>query len=65
MKLQTQLAEQQLFGFLHAKRGYSLISLIEGMGLTEKEWYEITDTYNLDLTDYEKLTVGRYFSNKK
>ena len=65
MKVQTQLAEQQLFGFLHAKKGYGLISLIEGMDLKEEEWYEITDKYNLGLTDHEKLTVGWYFSNKK
>ena len=34
-------AEQQLTGFFHAKRGYNLTSLIESMGMTEKEWKQI------------------------
>lgn len=38
MSKQTDLAEAQLLGYKHGKQGYYLKSLVEAMGLTEKEW---------------------------
>jgi len=34
-------AEQQLIGFVHAVKGYSVISLVEEMGLTLDEWCKL------------------------
>lgn len=62
MKTATQFAEQQLLGYLHAKRGYDLIALIEAMGLSEKEWIEINKEANLDITDEEKEEVEEHFN---
>lgn len=36
-----EAALQQITGFRHARYGYSFRSLIETMGLTEKEWGKI------------------------
>lgn len=41
MDIQIEKAEQQLIGFIHAKSGYDLKSLISGMGLTVDEWEKI------------------------
>lgn len=62
MNIQTQFAEQQLLGFFHAKRGYSLIELVSNMGLTKNEWDEINDKYNLDITVQEKEEIIEYFN---
>lgn len=35
------MALHQLIGFGHKSRGYSLIMLVESMGLTEQEWNTI------------------------
>lgn len=58
MANKIDLAEQQLVGFRHAKDGYSLISLIEAMGLTKKEWTTMQKTHdlsNLDKTDITEI----------
>jgi len=36
-------AIQQLTGFVHAKEGFDVISLIEAMGLRKEEWFKIRD----------------------
>jgi hypothetical protein len=41
MNIQIEKAEQQLIGFIHAKSGYDLVSLIKDMGLTADEWEKI------------------------
>lgn len=41
MDIQIEKAEQQLIGFIHAKRGYNLLSLINDMGLLPNEWVQI------------------------
>ena len=37
----VDFAEQQLVGYAHAKRGYSLIDLISSMGMKNNEWEKI------------------------
>lgn len=34
-------ASQQLTGFVHAKQGFDVISLIESMGLRVEEWEQL------------------------
>ena len=41
MAKQLEMAAQQLTGFAHARAGYSITSLADGMGLTAKEWEAI------------------------
>lgn len=38
MATQLQLAEAQILGYAHAKRGFELIPLIKNMALTKSEW---------------------------
>ena len=62
MKAAIQFAEQQLLGYLHAKRGHGLIDLIINMGLSKKEWVEINNQTNLNITEIERDEVERYFN---
>jgi hypothetical protein len=62
MKAETRFAEQQFVGYFHAKRGYGLLDLIENMGLSKKEWLEISKTSNLDITDQEREEIEEHFS---
>ena len=39
------LAEAQIIGFVHGRDGYSLTSLVEGMGLKRREWEAIKAGY--------------------
>lgn len=65
-EVQINLAEQQLLGFSHAKRGYSLTDLIIAMGLTIKEWKSLKKDYSLSYLnedDYEE--IENYFKKKQ
>lgn len=64
MKTETRFAQQQLLGYFHAKRGFSLIHLIENMGLSKKEWNEIKRECELDITEQEKNEIEHHFSEK-
>lgn len=64
MKTMTQFAEQQLIGYLHAKRGYSLINLIINMGLSKDEWEKIKKESNLDVMDAEMQEIEEHFAEK-
>ncbi len=57
-----QFAEQQLIGYLHAKRGYGLEDLIISMGLSLDEWKEIKEKSNLDITDEEREEIEEHFA---
>ena len=59
-----QLAEQQLLGYFHAKRGYGLIDLIINMGLSKKEWKSINKEVKIDITEQERTEVEEHFSKK-
>ena len=55
-------AEQQLTGFVHAKRGFSIESLIESMGLTKKEWRKIRfNATTLGLNEDEISEINSFF----
>lgn len=64
MTKQEQLAEQQLLGYFHAKRGYSLIDLIINMGLSKKEWESINKEVDLDITSQENAEIEDHFAKQ-
>lgn len=56
-------AEQQLVGFIHAKKGYSLAELIQGMGLTKREWKRMKEIYRLSfLSERDKKEIDEFFN---
>ena len=61
MATQLQLAEAQFLGFMHRQQGYSLISLVQSMGLSKKEWEQLVDT--LELSVDEKREIDEYFKS--
>lgn len=65
MNTKIDLAEQQLLGYAHAKRGYSLIDLITSMGLTIKEWEVIKKDYPNYLNEDETAEIEDYFESQK
>lgn len=55
-------AEQQLRGYSHAKRGYSLRDLILSMGLRKSEWETIKKQGCLTyITKDEKAKIDEFF----
>lgn len=64
MDIQIEKAEQQLIGFIHAKQGYDLLSLITDMGLTKKEWESIK-RIGMSIPDDMKVEIDQYFENEK
>lgn len=57
-------AEHQLIGFIHAKSGYDLESLLSSMGLTQGEWIIIKkdggfipDDIKKQIDDYFKIIL--------
>lgn len=61
MNKQTELAEQQLLGYAHAARGFSLKQLIESMALTKSEWKTIKKNNTTSLTESEISEIDDYF----
>lgn len=60
--VQIMKAEQQLLGFVHGRNGYSLISLIESMGLTKLEWKKINNGYTTSyLSKSDIIQINDYF----
>lgn len=60
------MAEQQLWGFCHHRAGYSIISLIDSMGLKEEEWNTLRAEYSTEyLNDSDIEQITEYFKNKK
>lgn len=43
-KGELKLAEQQLTGYVHAARGYSLRDLVINMGMTKQEWEKLRES---------------------
>ncbi len=58
-------ADQQLTGFLHCRKGYSLINLLESMALKREEWTILKKRYYSG--DDQKLVeaVNEYFEEKE
>ncbi len=62
MATKIDLAEQQLLGYVHGKKGYYLTGLIEAMGLTNNEWEKLKSQYGLNyLDDNDKKEIDDYF----
>jgi len=65
--IQKRMAEMQLRGYAHAKRGYSLIELVESMGMTDREWLTIRrrGAGSLGLLQTEIAEITEHFRKKK
>lgn len=48
IKKDLEKAEQQIYGWNHARQGYSLFDLILGMGLTIEEWDQLRENGMVD-----------------
>jgi len=59
----TEKAEQQILGFNTRDQGFTFIELIEGMGLTEKEFLEIQEESPGTLTPEQNEELKEYFSS--
>lgn len=62
MNRSLELEEQQLTGFIHAQRGYSLTSLIQGMELTKSEWVQLKKQMSTKLTIDEISEIDTHLS---
>lgn len=60
-----QMAEQQLTGFFHARAGFSLESLAEGMGLTQEEWVAVKENGVLTIEPRDIESLDSYFNSRK
>lgn len=56
-KQMLDFAEQQLTGFAHASRGYSIEELATAMGLKESEWRKLSDKVDLKFSDKRALDM--------
>lgn len=64
--IEVEKAEQQITGYVHAKRGYSLESLADSMGLTESEWENIKfNSQILGMNADEVEELDEWVSNQK
>lgn len=64
--IEVEKAEQQLTGYIHAKRGFNLHALLDSMGMSEKEWDSIKFTAKiLGLNDSEIQEIDEYFAKQK
>ena len=61
MATQLELAEAQLVGYAHAKRGYEIESLVGNMGLKKSEWKKIKDN-DVGLLPREIGYIDDYFT---
>jgi len=61
MANKLDLADAQLVGWSHGFHGFSIISLVESMGLTKSEWKKLQSDYSLYLSDDEKQEINEYF----
>jgi len=65
-ELEIIKADQQLTGYVHAKRGYDLESLIGAMALTKEEWGILKKEYLVlkYLNDQEIAEIDNYLEAK-
>ena len=60
MPREIDLSEQQILGYVHAKRGFCLTSLVEAMALKKVEWETIKREVTY-LTKAEVDEIDNYF----
>lgn len=66
MAKEIDLAIAQFIGFAHAKSGYSILSLIGAMGLTEREWTQICKSEkHTVLSKSDIAEINTYFDKQK
>jgi hypothetical protein len=65
MATKLDLADAQFIGFAIGKREPGIIHLIDGMGLTKKEWEKWKRDYPQSyLTESEMQEIEEYFEKK-
>lgn len=66
-ELEIIKAEQQLIGYVHARRGFDLESLIGAMALKKEEWEILKKEYSVleYLHDHEIAEIENYLENRK
>jgi hypothetical protein len=63
MATKLDLADAQFIGYAHGKREPGIIGLVEGMGLTKKEWEKWKLNYtSYTLTDAEVQEIDEHFN---
>ena len=63
---EIEKAEQQIFGWVAAKRGDTLTQLIRSMGLTYEEWrYLSTNAAVFYLNEAEFSEITEYFAEEE
>lgn len=64
---EEQKADQQLTGYAHASKGYSLIQLVISMDLTKKEWESLKVNYlTLQYLSKEQVNeIDNYFNKNQ
>lgn len=60
MANKLDLADAQLQGYAHGKRGYWLTSLVGSMGLTKSEWKKWKKNYPHCLNEIEIKEIDKY-----
>lgn len=64
-KKQLDLADAQFIGFIQGRSDSRIISLVQGMGLTKREWEEYKASYPDILSFADKDEIDDYFSKRK
>ena len=62
MANKLDLADAQFIGFNHGQHGFGIISLIQSMGLTKREWLKIQSDYNCSyLSESDVNEIDEHF----
>lgn len=64
MANRLDLADAQFIGYIHAKAGDGIISLVKGMGLTKKEWEKWKENYLAILSEEAIQDIDEYFQKQ-
>ena len=65
---QIALAEAQLLGFNHGKKGFNALSLVQDMGLKPWEWHNIKKDYPStveDLSEADREEIEEWLLGKE
>lgn len=63
MANQLDVANAQFVGYFQGKHNQNVLSLVQGMGLTRKEWEKLKEKFSLAtyLSDFEFEQLEEYF----
>ena len=62
MSNKLDLADAQFLGFKHGKWNYSVVDLVESMGLTKNEWEKWKKDYPNVLDDIDFFAIEEHFN---